>query len=785
MHPRRPATPESGLATATLVWKRARLRLGLLAAASATVAVAVATVILVQAALGAAVAAASADPPAGVPADEFAAGLAQGERALAASAPALWLLVALLGGTAVAQIARLLTAAREHETLTLRARGASRSQAWGLDGAESLAVGVVGALLGIPLGALVAPLTGATPLTALASWPIGIGTATALALILLLALRRAARASATARGARLTTGALVIVVLAAAALVIWQLPAARPGGADPVVAFAPAVVLAAAAVLALAVVGAAAPVAALIAGRARGVVPALPARQIARRIGTSAVAVLLVSLVAAQVAFAASYTATWRGAATASAALRSGSDLRVDLAPQPARPRDLTAAAGVPGIDAAVPALVAQTEIGTIAAELVAPTTSPDAGPASVDEATASATPVPLGDGATGIGVAATLSDPSTADGSAPIFPSVTLSALLLDGVGTPISVTLDGAVAIVPDGTLTVTATAPLPEGDGPWSLLAIAAAAPTNYLGRTVDIALTDVTAVGATALAVDGSTTIGGAHPDAALAWSAVDDPDAGALPVAATVSTVLAQRLGLSVGDVFEFRYEGTGRRGAVVIAALVDDVPGAAGPLAFTTGLDSLLASQLQRDPTITPANSVWATGDPAAAPQLSAALGDRPVLTATPSTAAAVVGAMVPAWQIATAGAVLLALLAALAIVRTLAGARRAELGVLRALGLTAGTQARMRAAELSALFAAALVLGAGVGLLTAALVVPNLVRATTPGVLASATTWAIDGVAMLTTLGVLAAGLAAVVVLSAFAVGRSSRAALVGEESR
>ena len=80
--------------------------------------------------------------------------------------------------------------------------------------------------------------------------------------------------------------------------------------------------------------------------------------------------------------------------------------------------------------------------------------------------------------------------------------------------------------------------------------------------------------------------------------------------------------------------------------------------------------------------------------------------------TSAPGVAATIVGALVGGWWIATAGSVLLSLVAAFAIAQTLALARRRELGVLRALGVPHRRQARMRAGELSAVLAASVALG-------------------------------------------------------------------------
>ena len=54
----------------------------------------------------------------------------------------------------------------------------------------------------------------------------------------------------------------------------------------------------------------------------------------------------------------------------------------------------------------------------------------------------------------------------------------------------------------------------------------------------------------------------------------------------------MSTALAERIGLEVDDELEFRYAGTGRRGALLVADIVDAVPGAATGLAVFAPLEA-------------------------------------------------------------------------------------------------------------------------------------------------------------------------------------------------
>lgn len=793
-----PTSRSSTLTTGRLLRSRALARTGLLASAAATVAVAVATVCLVLAWLARAVAVAGDPPPPGVAPEDVADQVDAGAAALVSAAPALVLLVAILAATAVAQLARLIAAAREHETATIRARGFSRTQAWVTDAAEGLSAALAGAAAGVLLAMLVVALAGGSPADALAQWPWALGVTMALAAVFAVSLRRGERHRTSTRGARATTGALVAIVLLASALVIWQLPLARGEGFDPVVAMAPAVVLMAGALVALAVFGAGASAWSRPAAANPALAPGYPARQVARRLPIYAVAVLLVALTVAQAVFASAYSATWTAMTTDSAAVRAGADLRVDTAPQSAAPDDVAAAAAVDGVDAASPALATPLEIGELDAQLIAvpseaiePVVTSAGGIIDKEALTAAGTPgdglvtsepVPLAAGVTGLRVRADLAAGAGGLGS------VVLAALLLDATGAPARVVFEGDYLRGDRGdTIVLAGEAELPAGAAPWRLVAIEAGAGPIVASVNLQVTLTELEAVGQGTLDVAGAAALSGDVPDAVmwLADGGVRAEGADAPPVAAAVTRTLAGRLGIGIGDPLEFRYAGTGRRGAAVVSSLTDAVPGATSPLALFVPLETLLTSQLQRGTSIVPPNAVWAAGDPSADDELSAALGDRPVTTAAPGVSANVVGALVPGWWIATAGAAVLSLVAAFAIVQTLALARRRELGVLRALGVTARRQSALRAAELGGVFGAAVVLGAAAGALVSWLVVPELVRAVTPGILPLAGGVDVAWTPLIVTVSALAAGLAAIVLVAAAGVGRVARAATVGEEAR
>ncbi|SDG61583.1 FtsX-like permease family protein [Microbacterium pygmaeum] len=792
------------LSTASLLTARAMARRGLLASATATVAVAVATVCAVLGWLSIAVdGAADASAP-GVPAAETAARVDAGVGALVSAAPALILLVGILAATAAAQLARLLAAAREQERSNARARGLSHAQAVRADAIEAAAVAATGGLTGLVVAVVLAVVGSAqdgagtwldAAAVALGFWWVAVVTSSALGLVLVLAAMSGIRP--TRRGARAATTTLLVLAIAAAAFVTWQVRYARPTGFDPIVALAPTLVLGAGAILVLGVFSAGALAWARMAAARRGLAPAYPARQVVRRLPIYAVAVLLVGLTSAQIVFAAAYAATWTSMATDSAALRAGTDLRVDLEPQAATPGTVATTAGVAGVDAAAPALATGIEIGDGKAELIAVPTDAVAtvvtsaggivdanellsGLAPAAE-TVVAEPVALGADATGIQATATVQT-TRAGGAA----GLQLAAIVVDATGASAQVRLSGDAAGMDEGSSArITGSGTLPEGTAPWSLVAVTAAMQANFGSTTAVVTLEEVSAVAGSVLPVQGRAELSETAREQVLWLGDADDDSTEPRPVRAALTTELAARLGMEIGDSFEFRYAGSGRRGQVEVGAVIPAVPGAASSLALFAPLDVLQVSQLQRGATFVAGSSVWASGDPSADVALSAALEDRPVATSAPGVTDAVVGALVPGWWIATAGSVVLSLIAVFAIVQTLALARRRELGVLRALGVTRSAQARTRAAELGGVIATAVVVGAAAGVLVGVLIVPDLVRATTPGILALGTGIGIAWVPLGVALGAFVLGLAAIVGSAAVGVRRAAAASTVGEESR
>jgi hypothetical protein len=783
------------LMTARLLRLRAAARWPLLATIAATIAVAVATAVLVLTVTGQAADDARAAAPAGIPSDDLDARLTAGATALASSLPSLFLTVGVVAAVAVAQLGRLLAAAREHETDTARARGLSRRQVLALGALEAGVVGLVGAVGG-GSGAVVLALMGGPDAAVRAVshvWVAGVGAAL-LAGVLVAAVSRQSRTRR--RAARVATGAGVVLLLAAAALCVWQLGLARAGGFDPIVAVAPTVLLGAAAVLALALFGLLARLAAAPSSGRRSFGTPFASRQLARRLPLSAVAVLLVALTVAQAILAASFAATWTRATTSSAALRTGADLRVDLDPQDASPADVSDAAAIPGATAAAGAVTEVLEFGGDEASLVA-LPAAEAGSilttaggavdpgalvaALTGEATegiVAAEPLPLRDGATSLSL--TLAPEWTGtDVSEALQPL----AVLLDDRGTVVARPL-ALTSVGPEG---VIAEATLPEGTAPWALAAL-----------VVRVGPTPSPPVGVVRIA---GLTAGGEGVDVAgvarfeddrrdvVAWLA-DGRDRGGESqpperLRVVVSDDFADRFGVDRGDALEYRVAGTGRRGEIDVKDVVPAIPGASSPVAVFATAEDLLVAALQRGTSFASPTSIWVSAPTDADAHLSAAFGDRPVRVSSPGVADRVVGALIPGWWIATVGAAALALIALVAIVQTLALARAPEVAVLRALGVTRQQQARGRAAELAAVLGGAVALGALLGAVVAASAAVPLVRATTPGILPGAASIEIAWLPAAGVVSVLVAGGAVIVLVAAARVRRAARRAVVGEEAR
>jgi hypothetical protein len=781
-----PSTPPG---TLRLLRRRSGARRALLATTAATIAVAVAGVCIVVGWLptGADRARAAAGP--GLSADDVSAQIAAGSASLASMGPALVVVVLLSAAAAAARLSGLRGASREAESAVLRARGLSRAQVLVMELREAAIIAGTGGAAGWVLGLGVLIALGAGTERGLSTWPVATAASTALGAVVvgatMLAVWRPA-STIRARGARAATAASVVLLGTGVVVVLTQLGTALTRGVDPIVVVAPSVVLLAAAFTSVAAFAGFAALADRSSGLGPALVPSLPTRQLARRLPVYAVVVALVALTAAQAVFAAAYDGTWTRTAEVSAALRTGADLRADLAGDPVTPQLVADTAEVAGVDDAAAALIAAVEFGGTDAGIVA---LPAAAAASViPRATgldtraltealtsrpATVTIEPLAMDGDRVRLAATLDTERVA-----LAERVGLSIVVLDARGTPATIRLDALSldrASGAGGGIRIVAETDLPSAAGPWRLLAVTASLRAGAGTAAVEISLSptgSIPAEGTGVLSADSGTVV---------LWRG-EHPIEGPPPVAAAMSAPLAERLGAGVGDTLEFRYAGAGRRGEIVVAAVVPVVPGAAEPDAVFVPLEELTLSMLQRGTSIIAPGSVWASGTPDAATALQSMV-DGQVTTARPGVAATVAGSLVAGWWIATAATVVLAVVGVIAALQTLSTARRGEVAALRALGVPARAQAKARMLELAAVGAGALLLGVGTGAVAAALTVPRLVDAVAAQV--GAATPAIAGIPLVAALAALAVGLGGAAAWTARDVRRLASRATVGEDAR
>lgn len=211
------------------------------------------------------------------------------------------------------------------------------------------------------------------------------------------------------------------------------------------------------------------------------------------------------------------------------------------------------------------------------------------------------------------------------------------------------------------------------------------------------------------------------------------------------VPAVVSRPLADRLDLEVGERAELPV-GTSTA-SVEVAGVVDAVPGAGQPAAALLGLGDLQAWQLDHLVTVPVPGEVWVgapdarqddgaladLGDEAA--EVAGAPEQAEVTTsAVPARAGDAAGPVRAAFEVAAAGAVVLAVVGVAAAAVTTLRTRRPEVAVLRAVGVAPRAQGGTRALELLVVGLVATVVGLAVGVAVSAAVVPGLAGATLTG---------------------------------------------------
>ncbi len=678
-------------------------------------------------------------------------------------------LLGLLTVVVVGAVALEPVRARAGESLLLRARGARKRSLGVLAGVETLLVALVGALLGVGAALGISVLLGLPGPGWLFAVLTVVAVGAAAAVVAAIVTVRAADSRPTRAQVAAFAGAAVVLAVVTG-LAAWQFAQSGTpivtrgdGGAtlDPLVAIAPALLLALAALLAVLV---ATPLARLIAAsfaHQRGVAPVTPLRLASRRPARHALPIAVVAFAVGTATIAGAYGGTVAALGDAPEALRVGADVRVTTIPDTIDAQDVIDAAGP--VDAAmraraftakggqgrIPVIAVQgTRVGDIML---------DAG-GTLDPAAVGAAITPTGAGIplAGDTVTFTLSTPVPevqeweGEQWQPEPTGANIGFIFASDAGELWHTSLTNVEAVneeeVGRGTLTTfevdadyTATISLPEPAGAtWSLAAVE----VSLAGWSWSEALTlhDVSSGGES---VDLSGLVPAPGTPGTFSQTdagAVFQPELtgndlpatrvlapGTLTVAPVVMTqALAASLSLEVGETISLEFDNPDLDADVVVAATVPVLPGSATGegLLVDIGALSLLA------PSMIVANQAWfATDAPdVVADAVSATFTGPTVLVADPRQGAA---AAATAWGfvLAAAGAAVLALIV-LTLRRTRGRADARELALLAVFGLGRARAARLRAGE--DLFALAMGVAGGVaaGTLTAWLIVSPLVRA-------------------------------------------------------
>jgi len=678
--------------------------------------------------------------------DRRATGLGAAVLASAAVLAVPLVLISLLGVIVLAVVLRSLVEARGAETALLRARGASVTRLVLTATCEAVLVGLCGAVAGSGLGAAVvagiaswSDAVDAVPVTvAVAASSVGVVAAIAAILNLLgarnpgIAMRDDGRRAGVVAVIPLTVAILLAGLSLTQFLVRGSPLAAEAQRVDPLAVAAPTLVLVALALSAPVVAG---PVFAALEALARGtsgILPVLPLRQVTRRVRSVASAVVAVALASGAAMVASAYEGGSAAAERLAVRGETGADLRVrydelGVLSERLAGLDISAVAAARGVDSALAVTSSDVEVGpdripAIAADplrLATLTSDPDLSrlaPRLVERRTAIALP----DDATElrIGLAVRGEGPVSADAG------LVVVAWLLDRDGAPRRAEV-GRLPVVQGDARVPTLSAAVPS---PRSLLALEYEATSLPDGASLTVSLA--------ALGVD----------DEEIEWSGdaearVDSdspqvrllarPAGEALPV--VVTAAFASRFDVGPGDPLSVR--AGARPLPSAIAGVVPRIPGVTNDVGVLVDSETLAAAQLAVGSGVPAPDEVWISSsrpEATAAVVRSELTRRAEVLSPAAVSRQPVLGPSVVLLEVGVAVALVLAICGFAAVVGSDGRSRRSEAVPLRSQGLPRRTLARARAVEVVATAAVATVLGAVAGVVTAILVVPGIVRATT-----------------------------------------------------
>lgn len=632
------------------------------------------------------------------------------------------LLFLIIAGLLVGVLVVALQIERRAETRLLRARGAATVTLAGHSAAEGAATALIGAGLGLAVIAVGVPVVLGEPLPSIAV-VIALGAVVAVAIVAALATITQASMSEQRRGGEAKRLLLVLVlptvlVVVLALLATVQLLArgsfVLAGRPDPLAAAAPALLLLAGAALAPAIAGPLSMVAAWIAARGRGIIPVLAFRQVSRRMTQLALAVLCIALAGGSLVLGGVLGVGLQAAAERAVIQQLGATLRVTNAPAPAGQQ-------TPAIDAAALGELAGARavgvthlaiaVGEQNAQFVAADTN--------DIANIAHTTTSLVAKLSGFASDATLTITSVTSEFDLDFelppgetqePTYTVTAMYLRADGSvrtaePLVATLREA-----DAGLTIPAS----EDERLVQVSVTAQLNDPHVFAIYSQIALSHAADTVTTEMNFQFGTE-----------FAQLTAPGAMRLPIA--ISTALADKLNISVGDELEVRFTAASR---TLSATVQDIVPEIDGTGAFAVAADTSAYTNLsliRGYPSPEP-NQAWIdAADPDAAAKLVQAGSPVSVVTETAATQSAqpITQPMTVLIALSAALAALLALIGAFVTTRLSMRARQDEIVPLRSLGMTRAMQRSSRAIEVIATAIFGLALGVAAAIGVAAVILP------------------------------------------------------------
>ncbi|SMH50437.1 hypothetical protein SAMN06295885_3541 [Rathayibacter oskolensis] len=658
---------------------------------------------------------------------------------LTAAALLLLLVVVIVGSSRLIVLGARRRASADE---LLRARGASRGQLIRWSMGEVVAVAAPAAVIGAVVGHLVS-----TVVTPQAGWSLE-GVLGVVALVAALIVTAAVQPVPLTRPRRRSAGALrgvgIALLLAAAAVAVWQLDSATGELGVAGIAAVPLLVLA----LALAATAGAS---AWVLRRTRlGRTTRAPwlfvaLRSLRARATSFSATALVVVLASALCVAAAVLPAAVTTAERSVAVDENGAELRAGFALGPIvtvgdEPAPVAVIAEAPEVAAAAAVLTTDVEVGD-------------------DQLTAVVLPAARAEALTGIAFAPRSQRPSGIGGTA-VGIGIGITSRGFGGTlsGTAWLASADGALAAIDLGAAPVGAeavlTGALPAGFADAELL-------------TIDLRLEGADSATVTLDEVSGLDAQGAATAEIAAdrlsrdafslssgqqrATIVVDGTDAP-LPVALSASA--AALLGLAVGDELDVS-RTSGRDLPATVAAIVPVVPGAEGARSLAIDTADFARASLDSSSSLPTPSDVWvATDDPKAVARVVAANADSSWTVR--GGGSPFVSAGVAVWGVAAAVAVLMALVALAANGALLRRLRAGDEAALAALGLTARERRARRLVENGIVAGASVIAGALVGAAASALCLPAASALAVGGATRPAPLSAVDGPLLLGLLGAL-----------------------------